>query len=106
CRAAARSEPGALPGGVTFADNHDATATLGGTPAAGAGGVYDLTLTASNGVAPNATQHLTLTVNQAPAFTSGASTTFTGGTAGSFTVTTSGFPTVSSVSRSGTLPTG
>ena len=44
------SETGTLPGGVTFTDNHDGTATLSGTPTAGSGGTYNLTFTASNGV--------------------------------------------------------
>jgi len=46
------SESGALPSGITFTDNHDGTATLAGTPAAGTGATYPLTLTASNGVSP------------------------------------------------------
>ena len=59
------SEPdktGALPGGVTFADNGNGTATLSGTPTAGAG-TYPLTFTAHNGVGSDATQNFTLTVN-------------------------------------------
>jgi prepilin-type N-terminal cleavage/methylation domain-containing protein len=84
------SETGALPNGVTF---NAATGILSGTPAAGTGGTYTVSFTASNGVNPNATQNFTLTVNQAPAITSGNSTTFTVGTNGSFTVMTTGFPT-------------
>ena len=38
---------GALPAGVTFVDNGDGTATLAGTPAAGTGGAYPLTFTAT-----------------------------------------------------------
>ena len=45
------SETGGLPGGVTFTDNGDGTATLAGTPATGSNGTYPLTITASNGVA-------------------------------------------------------
>ncbi len=56
---------GSLPGGVAFQDNGDGTASLGGTPAAN--GIFNITLTASNGVAPDATQSFTLTVNQASA---------------------------------------
>ena len=63
---AALSETGALPTGVTFVDNGDGTATLAGTPAAGTGGTYALTITAANGVLPDATQTFTLTVDQAP----------------------------------------
>ena len=102
------SETGALPTGVTFVNNNNGTATLAGTPAAGTGGTYALTITANNGVAPNATQSFTLTVNQAPAITSANNTTFKVGTAGTFTVTTSGFPTGASmaISETGALPGG
>ncbi len=103
--AMAISETGALPTGVTFVNNNDGTATLAGTPAAGTGGSYAIVITANNGVAPNATQNFTLTVNEAPTITSANSTTFVVGTAGSFTVTASGFP-ASSFSATGTLPTG
>ena len=47
-----------LPSGVTFHDNGNGTGTLSGKPSAA--GVYTVTLTASNGVAPTATQHFTL----------------------------------------------
>ena len=60
----ALSETGTLPSGVTFVDNGDGTATLAGT--ATVAGTYPLTITASNGTAPDATQPFTLTV-QAPA---------------------------------------
>ena len=99
------TKTGTLPTGVTLTDNGNGTATLAGTPAAGTAGAYPIMITASNGVAPNGTQSFTLTIGQAPAITSAASTTFTVGTAGSFTVTTTGFPTPS-LSESGTLPTG
>ena len=102
---AALSETGALPSGVTFSDNGDGTATLSGTAAAGSGGVYPITITASNGITPDATQAFTLTVDQAAAITSGASTTFTTGTAGNFTVTSTGFPTAA-LSETGALPSG
>ncbi len=101
----ALSESGSLPSGVTFADNGNGTATLSGTPAAGTGGSYPITITANNGVSPNGTQSFTLTVDQAPAVTSGAATTFVEGASGSFTVTTSGNP-VAALSESGSLPTG
>ena len=61
---AAVSETGTLPAGVTFTDNGDGTATLAGT--ASSAGTYSLTITASNGIAPDATQPFTLTI-QAPA---------------------------------------
>jgi hypothetical protein len=57
------SHTGTLPAGVTFVDNHDGTATLAGTPGAGTAGQYPITIDASNGVSPNASQSFTLTVN-------------------------------------------
>nr|AUN36709.1 hypothetical protein [uncultured bacterium] len=99
------TESGALPAGVTFVNNGNGTAKLSGTPAAGTGGTYNLTLTAQNGTTPNATQTFTLTVNQSPAFSSPSSTTFQAASAGSFTVTTTGLP-VPALTFSGTLPAG
>jgi N-acetylneuraminic acid mutarotase len=55
------SETGALPNGVTFTNNGNGTATLAGTPTAS--GIFHITITANNGVSPNATQNFTLTVN-------------------------------------------
>ena len=103
--APALSESGALPSGVTFVDNHNGTATLAGTPAAGTGGSYPITITADNGVSPNGSQSFTLTVDQAPAVTSGTATTFDEGSPGTFTVTTSGNP-VAALSETGALPSG
>jgi hypothetical protein len=80
-------------------------ALLSGTPAAGSGGVYTLTLTAHNGVGSDALQTFTLTINSAPNFTSANGATFTVGSAGSFTIAATGFPTPS-LSRSGVLPAG
>jgi hypothetical protein len=96
---------GTLPAGITFTDNHNGTATLGGTPAAGTGGTYPLTFTISSGVSPNAVQSFTLTVDQAPAITSAASTSFTVGQSNSFTMLTTGFPT-GALSETGVLPAG
>ena len=56
------SEAGDLPSGVTFTDNGDGSATFTGTPEAGSSGTYALTITASNGISPDATQDFTLTV--------------------------------------------
>ncbi len=94
-----------LPAGLSFTDNGNGTATISGTPSAGSTGVYNLTITASNGTGQPAAQSFALTVNQAPAITSAASASATVGTAFSFTVTTTGYPTPT-VSRTGTLPTG
>ncbi|MGA9332951.1 MAG: Ig-like domain-containing protein, partial [Rudaea sp.] len=102
------SEAGALPTGVTFVNNNNGTASLAGTPAAGTGGSYPITITADNGVAPSATQSFTLTVQQAPTITSANSTTFTVGTAGTFSVTATGVPGGASIalSEAGALPGG
>jgi hypothetical protein len=98
------TETGALPTGVTLVDNGNGTATLSGTPAAGTGKVWSLTLNAKNS-AGTATQTFTLTVDGAPQITSAAAATATVGKAFSFAVTTSGYPAVV-VSESGTLPSG
>ncbi|OWK34712.1 Biofilm-associated protein [Fimbriiglobus ruber] len=100
------TETGALPAGVTFHDNGDGTATLAGTPATGAGGTYTLTITAANGVTPDATQTFTLTADEPPTITSAATTTFTTSTAGTFTVTTGHDFPAATLSESGTLPSG
>ncbi|MCW2595828.1 MAG: Ig family protein, partial [Jatrophihabitans sp.] len=99
------TETGALPGGVTLVDHADGTATLAGTPASATGGTYPITLTASNGINPDAVQSFTLTVNEAPAITSADHATFTVGTAGTLTVTATGYPNAS-FTHSGVLPAG
>ncbi len=93
-------ELGKLPTGITFS-----AGVFSGTPATGTSGGYALTIVAENGVSPDAIQFFTLSVEQAPAFTSAAATTFTVGSAGSFTVKASGTPP-STFSEVGALPTG
>ena len=101
------TETGALPSGLSFVDNANGTATITGTPAAGTGGSYPITIKANNTVAPADTQNFTLIVNDAPSFTNGgaANTTFTVGTAGNALVATTGFP-VPTITFTGALPTG
>ena len=60
--AAALTVTGTLPGGVIFTDDGNGVGTLAGTPAAGRAGTYELTVAASNGTQPDATQEFTLTV--------------------------------------------
>ncbi|MGA2848437.1 MAG: Ig-like domain-containing protein [Terracidiphilus sp.] len=57
----ALSESGPLPSGVTFVDHGNGTATISGT--ANLAGSYLITITAQNGILPNASQSFTLTVN-------------------------------------------
>ena len=61
--APALAESGPLPGGLTFTDNGNGTATITGTPAAGSGGRYPVTITATN-TAGTATRHFKITVSQ------------------------------------------
>jgi hypothetical protein len=91
-------ETGPLPTGVTFT-----TGSLTGTPTQG--GVFPITFTASNGIAPEATQNFTLTVNAPAAITSAASTTFFTGTANTFAVTATGTP-APVLGEAGPLPVG
>ncbi len=53
---------GLLPSGVTFTDNGDGTATISGTAGAGAATDFPISIVASNGTAPDATQDFLLTV--------------------------------------------
>ena len=86
------TKTGALPSGVSLAYASGLTATLAGTPAAGTGGTYPITLTAGNGIPPNTNQSFTLTVNQAPAITSANSLTCIVGVACSLPIAATGFP--------------
>ncbi|MCC7125184.1 MAG: putative Ig domain-containing protein [Acidobacteria bacterium] len=101
------SVTGALPTGLTFTDNGNGTATIAGTAAAGTGGSYPLTITASNGVGTAATQGFTLIAQDAPIFTSANAVAFDAGAAGSFTVTTTATPPTTSITiTAGALPAG
>ena len=104
--AATVSLTGALPSGVTFTDNGNGTGTLAGTPAAGTGGTYPVTLTANNGVGTAATQNFVLTVTSAPAFTSAASATFVARHGGHLQHHDHGRAPVTSITRTGALPSG
>ena len=84
------TESGAMPAGLSFADEGNGTALISGTPTAT--GTTNITVTAANGVNPAASQTLTIVVGQAPAITSAGTATAPVGTAFSFTVTTTGYP--------------
>lgn len=97
------SESGTLPQGVAF---DTSTGMLSGTPAARNGGVYNFLITVSNGVAPDATQSFTLTVNESPAIVSTNTATFTAGVNGSFQLIATGFPTTFAFGAAGAMPAG
>jgi hypothetical protein len=94
-----------LPDGVTFVDNGDGTGTLSGTPADGTGGVYEITVTATNGVEPDATTTITLTVEEAPEILGPTDVRFVTGTELSVGYSADGYP-VATLSASGALPAG
>jgi hypothetical protein len=62
------SVTGALPPGITFTDNGDGTGSFAGSSANA--GVYPLTIVASNGIAPDASQAFTLTIRAPQALVS------------------------------------
>ena len=99
--AATFSESGVLPTGLTF--NSDGT--ISGTPAAGTGGFYPVTITASNGVAPDFSQSFGVAVDQPIVITSANHATFRVGDVSSFTFASTGYPTPY-YQVSGTLPAG
>ncbi|MCW2765664.1 MAG: hypothetical protein JWO11_1623, partial [Nocardioides sp.] len=92
--------------GSGFANIVGATSsTLSFTTAAGDNGnLYRAVFT--NSVSSATTSAATLSVGQPPAFTSATTATFTTGSAGTFTITTSGAPAVTSISKTGALPSG
>ena len=97
------TESGALPGGVTFKDNGNGTATLGGTPS-GAAATFPIIFTASNGVGSAATQNFTLTTRvSAPVITSATNANGVIATAFSYQITATNSP--SSYGATG-LPSG
>lgn len=94
------SVSGTLPAGIGLLDG-----ALTGVPSAGSGGTYHVTVGASNGVSPNASQSLELTVNEAPSLSGAAQAHFTVGGAGSYVLSSSGFP-APTLSVTGSLPSG
>jgi len=95
---------GTLPAGLTFVAGTDGTAHITGTPAAGSGGVYPVSITASS-TAGTWYQTLTITVAQPPAVTSPAAASALTGEARTVTVTATGFP-APQITVTGELPPG
>jgi alpha-tubulin suppressor-like RCC1 family protein len=100
----ALTESGALPGGLSFTVTGNGTAVIRGTPAAGSGGQYDATVTATSATGA-ASKLIRITVRQLPVVTSATTARLAAGTAGSFRITATGFP-APKVRYSGTLPHG
>lgn len=103
------SVEGTLPAGIQFSDSGDGTAHLTGTPAAGAGGSYPLTVSVQTvgGTTPATTQSFELVVRELAAISSADATTFLLGAASSFTVATSqGYPVSRALTVTGELPDG
>jgi len=96
---------GSLPGGLHFAYNNDGTATISGTP--NSGGVFNVVFTAAFGMqyVKLVSQHFTLTVDRAPAFTSPTRLTKTVGHTFGFLIKTAAHP-VPAITETGTLPNG
>jgi large repetitive protein len=87
------SESGALPAGLTFVDDANGVATISGTPATGTVGSYPLTITATNGVTPDATQAFLLVVSKAAqAITFTSSPPPNASVGGTYTVAATGGP--------------
>jgi hypothetical protein len=95
------SETGTLPAGVMLSS----AGTFTGTPMAGSGGTYPITITATNGIGTAASEAFTITVDQPPAFTSASHVSFGTGRSHTFTFRTSGFP-AATLSERGALPSG
>jgi hypothetical protein len=92
---------------MSFTDSGDGTGYVSGTPQAGSGGQYPVTITASNGVGIPAVQDLAVTVDESPAITSANNWTSTIGVTSTFTVTTAaGYPAAYTLAELGTLPAG
>jgi YVTN family beta-propeller protein len=98
------TETGELPPGVRFTNHGDGTATISGTPAKAAAGVFHLTLTARN-TNGTATQAFTLTVTRAPALPRIRTIRARVGAALHLTIRATGYPPPA-LAESGPLPCG
>lgn len=96
---------GRLPGGVQFDSMTAGSARLYGTPNKNAGGTYKIVISAQNGIGAAATQHLVVTVDQRPRFTTASHAKFTAGRQNEFTIRTGGYPRAK-LTISGSLPAG
>ena len=83
-------------------DNGNGTATLSGTPPVGTSGPVTVNIVAGAADSLAGSTPYTITVTNAPLFTSANTATFTAGTAGSFTISS----TEGNISLATTLPSG
>ncbi|HEY2644010.1 MAG TPA: putative Ig domain-containing protein [Galbitalea sp.] len=85
---------GAHPAWLVLTDNGDGTASLTGTaPATAAGTTVTVTLTATNVASPNATQQVSILIDQAPVVTTNpADTVVTPGSTATLSVAADGYP--------------
>ena len=95
---------GTLPAGLALINDGNGLAHIAGTPAAGSGGVYTVTVIATNSTASASVPYV-LTVNQPPALNGPTAPRFNINVAGSVMYTTTGFP-VPAITRTGGLPSG
>jgi large repetitive protein len=99
------TENGPLPSGIQLVTDAGGW-ELSGTPAFGSGGVYPIVLIADKDSSEGqGLQNFTLTVVQAPVFTSRARATFKAGARNTFAFHTTAYP-VAELSERGRLPTG
>jgi hypothetical protein len=104
--AATVAESGLLPDGLTFTPLANGSAEIAGIAQPGSGGVYDISLTATNALGA-VTKPVVLTVDEKPTITSAASATVTHGTSFSITVQTShAYPAVTNMTETYPLPPG
>ncbi len=94
---------GTLPAGLTL---NATTGAITGTPSAGSGGTYALTLTADNDVEPNATLDVAVTINQEASIVGAATASGQVGTPFTYTPTVTGYPAPDVSLADGTLPAG
>ncbi|WP_403022401.1 beta strand repeat-containing protein [Salinibacterium sp. GXW1014] len=93
---------GELPSGLSFVDHGDGTSTISGTALSGVGGVYPLTIVASNAAGHEGRRAFELTITDVAAFTNPHSAAFQRGVQTNFAVTTAGaFPDAPALSATG-----
>jgi len=93
------TEAGSLPAGVSFQDDGNGTATISGSSAAT--GTFPITITASNGITPDATQSFTLAIDSPPTISSDVPAQMAVGAKGTVTFTGTGFQPGTAISLSG-----